>query len=147
MTTELRICSLFQKTAQLVAGGDEQACITYLKPVCILRKMQIKGTPNGDYLGQACRHSDDRVDYTSAAARVQRRLQKLTIMSLHWKTGAPSLSMDLAHSLHAGLQPLVDVSLHAHIGGSDLVQTPHSSQHGHRLLLASTPSSSCAAVQ
>jgi hypothetical protein len=48
--------------------------------------------------------------------------------------------MDLTHALHPGLQPLVDVSRHWHIGGCDLVQTPHSSQHGHLHLLASTPS-------
>jgi hypothetical protein len=54
--------------------------------------------------------------------------------------------MDLTHALHSGLQPLVDVSRHSHVGGCDLVQMPHSSQHGH--LLASTPSSSssCAAA-
>jgi hypothetical protein len=53
--------------------------------------------------------------------------------------------------LQAGWQPVVDVSLHSHIGGCDLVQMPHWSQHGHRLLLASSSSpssssSSCAAV-
>uniref|UniRef100_A0A0A9C976 Uncharacterized protein n=1 Tax=Arundo donax TaxID=35708 RepID=A0A0A9C976_ARUDO len=73
----------------------------------------------------------------SYAAGVQRRLQKLVMRSMHWKTVAPSVPLDLVvQFLHAGWHPRGAVSPHRHCGGNDLVHAPQLSQHGHGVLLA-----------
>jgi hypothetical protein len=50
---------------------------------------------------------------------------------MHWYTGGSALRLDLTQSRQAGWHPRGAASRHRHRRGSDLVQPPQLSQHGH----------------
>jgi hypothetical protein len=91
------------------------------------------GAVGGGWVGQGSRASRNQSPghRAAAAGAVQRRRQKSGTRSMHWYTGGSALRLDLTQSLQAGWHPRGAASRHRHRRGSDLVQPPQLSQHGH----------------